>query len=422
MKKYILFLLLVFTLPNVHAEDFRRAQRILDLVKLGQGDSLVAQFHPDVKKSLPVAVVSHLWEGLLAQSGDFKKQMDWTAARRDTLLLQQCNLVFESESVQFSLMTDDDQHIVGIHFSPIAHLFDSLSVDEKKMWAYREKDTLLVNRRVKLPAVFCRPSEMSGKVPVVVFINDIGPYDKDATFGPNKPFREVAHRLAKRGIASLRYDTRTFVYGSRTQEIGGVLTYDTEIVDDAIAALETVSRFEEVDAQQLYVVGHSVGGMLAPRIAMLSRVPLAGMISVAGVARPLKDVLHAQLRYMAKLQGGSVAQADSVADMMYAKLSMPYRTFAAAYNPVGTARGLRIPMLFMQGGHDFKVTEADFDLWKKGLENIPNAKFVWLEKCDHLFREQPVMSVPGTYMLPGRISTEAINAVATFIRENSGKE
>ena len=418
MKKYILFLLFIFTLPSLHAEDFRRAQHILDLVKMGQGDSLVAQFHPSIKESLPVAVIDHLWEGLLAKSGDFQKQMNWEESRRDTVLLQQCNLVFESESVQFSLMTDDDQHIVGFHFTPIEHLFDALPEVDRMKWKYRESDTLLVNRRVNLPAVFCHPSEMAGKVPVVVFVNDIGPYDKDGTFGPNKPLREVAHRLAKRGIASLRYDTRTFVYGARTQEVGGVLTYDTEMVDDAVAALEMVSRFEEVDSQQLYVVGHSAGGMLAPRIAMLSRVPLAGMISVAGAARPLKEVLHSQLRYMAKLQGGSEAQADSVSEMMYGKLSMSYRTFAAAYNPVGTARGLRIPMLFLQGGHDFKVTQADFDLWKNGLENMPNAQFVWLEKCDHLLREQSAMSVPGTYMLPGRISSEAIRAIVSFIHQN----
>ena len=418
MKKFLLLLLFVFTLPTMRADDFQRAQHILDLVKAGQGDSLVAQFHPTIKESLPVAVIDHLWEGLLAKSGDLKKQMDWSVTRRDTVLLEQCNLVFESESVQFSLMTDDEQHIVGFHFTPIEHQFNLLSEEDKKMWAFLEKDTLLVNRRIKLPAVFCHPATMNGRVPVVVFVNDIGPYDKDATIGPNTPFREVAHRLAAQGIASLRYDNRTFVYGSRVSDVGGGLTYDTEIVDDAVAALDYASHFEEVDSQQVYVVGHSAGGMLAPRIAMLSRVPLAGMISVAGAARHLKDILHSQLRYMAKLEGADLEQADSLSEMIYGKLSMSYRAFAAAYNPVGTARGLRIPMLFLQGGHDFKVTSIDHEIWKKGLEGCDNAQFVWLEKCDHLLREQPAMSVPGTYMLPGRVSADAIEAVVSFIKQN----
>ena len=417
MKNFIILLLFIFTLPNMRADDFKRAEHILDLIKAGQGDSLVTRFHPAIKQTLPATVIDHLWEGLLATSGDLKVQMPWSATHRDTVLLEQCDLVFENQSVKFSLMTDTTQYIVGFHFTPIAHLYDSLPEYERSKWPFREKDTLLVNGRLKLPAVFCQPAVLEGRVPVVVFVHDVGPYDRDATFGPNKPFRDVAHRLAEEGIASLRYDNRTYVYGSRAQEMGGTLTYDTEIVDDALSALQFVSRYEEVDSQQIYVVGHSMGGMLAPRIAMLSRVPLAGMVSVAGAARHLKDVLRSQLRYMAELEGADIGQADSLTNMIYGKLSLSYRSFAAAYNPVGTARGLNLPMLFMQGGHDFKVTKVDFDLWKEGLEGRPNARFVWLEKGDHLLREQPTMSVPNVYMLPGQISAEAIAALVSFIKE-----
>lgn len=418
MRKVILLLLCIFTLHQVSADDFRRAQRILELVETGQGDSLVAKFHPAIKETLPANVINQLWDGLLMKSGDFKKQMGWSAVRCDTVLLEQCDLVFEDESVRFSLMTDDDQYIVGFHFAPIEHLYNSLSESDKKKWNFQEYDTILVNGRMKLPAVYCRPRSVVEHLPVVVFVHDIGPYDRDATFGPNKPFREVAHRLAAEGIASLRYDNRTYVYGSRTQEMGGTLTYDTEIVDDAIAALEYAAHFPEVDSTQVYVIGHSAGGMLAPRIAMLSRVPLAGMVSVAGAARHLEDLLRTQLRYMAGVEGASVEQADSLSRMIYGKLSLSYRSFAAAYNPVGTARGLDMPMLFLQGGHDFKVTDVDFDLWKNGLKDRANVKFVWLEKCDHLLREQPTMSVPNVYMRPGRISSEAIETVVSFIKGN----
>lgn len=419
MRKYLLLLLCIFVMPQMRADDFKRAQHILDLVKAGQGDSLVEMFHPAIKESLPAPVINRIWKQLVVQSGELKKQMEWTATHCDTLLLEQCDLVFDTESVHFSLLTDENQYVVGFHFTPVKHLFDSLPNKDQQRWAYRENDTLLVNGRIKLPAVYCRPMGVNTHLPVVVFVHDIGPNDHDATFGPNKPFRDVAHRLAAQGIASVRYDSRTFVYGARSGEMGGTLTYDTEVVDDAVAALDFAARLEEVDSNQVYIVGHSLGGMLAPRVAMLSRIPLAGMVSVAGAARHLEEILRSQVRFMADLQGASVEQADSLTNMLYGKLSLSYRTFAAAYNPVGTARGLKLPMLFLQGGHDFKTTSVDFELWKNGLEGCSNAQFIWLENCDHLMREQPDMSQPDVYMRPGKISSEAIDAVISFIKQHS---
>ncbi|MDZ7606573.1 MAG: hypothetical protein U5K79_13515 [Cyclobacteriaceae bacterium] len=51
--------------------------------------------------------------------------------------------------------------------------------------------------------------------PIVLFVHGSGPNDRDETIGPNKPFRDIAYGLAEKGIASLRYDKRTFVYGIR---------------------------------------------------------------------------------------------------------------------------------------------------------------------------------------------------------------
>lgn len=281
---------------------------------------------------------------------------------------------------------------------------------------YEERDTLVVNGRYRLPATICQPVRQRDSLwPVLVFVHDVGPVDRDGTLGPNKPFRETARRLAASGIASLRYDKRSFVYGARTNEWNGVTTYDTEVVDDALRALECAARLPGVDSLRVYVAGHSLGGMLAPRIAMLSRVPVAGLIALAGAARPLQELLQAQMRYMATVQGGTMAEADSLSNFLYTRMSEPYRAFAAAYNPVGTARGLRMPMLFLQGGHDYQVTRADFQLWQRGLEGREGVRFVWLEECDHLFRETPRMAVPEDYMQPGNVSDRVLRAIISFV-------
>src|SRR5665254_10563 len=55
----------------------------------------------------------------------------------------------------------------------------------------------------------------TGPFAAVVLVQGSGPSDRDETIGPNKPFRDIAWGLASAGIAVLRYDKRTFVYGAQ---------------------------------------------------------------------------------------------------------------------------------------------------------------------------------------------------------------
>jgi len=76
--------------------------------------------------------------------------------------------------------------------------------------------------------------------PIVVFVHGSGPADRDETIGLNKPFRDLAWGLASMGIASLRYDKRTYTYGKRMQEEGIFPTIEQEVIEDACAAINTV--------------------------------------------------------------------------------------------------------------------------------------------------------------------------------------
>ena len=417
MRNILLFLMFFFSLPQMRADDYQLAQRILDWIKVGEGDSLVSRFHPAIRATLPASSIQKIWTQLEEQVGGFVEQEGWQTEQRDTLLQEQCLLNFDHGKVRFVLFVDENQYIVGFHFKPIVKNLMQLP-EKEQLSRYVERDTCLVNGRVKLPATLCLPVDGTQKYPVVVIVHGIGPTDRDGTLGPNKPYREVARSFAAQGIATFRYDKRSFVYGSCPNKIGEAVTYDTEVVDDAIAALDMVAAFPEIDSRRIFALGHSLGGMLVPRIAMLSRQPLAGMISVSGPSCGLEDWLRMQFRHLAKLEGSSQAQADSLSDMIYNKMPAPYRAFATAYNPVGTARGLHIPMLFLQGGHDFQVTRCDFERWQKGLEGCEDVHFLWLENGDHLLRDVPEMAVPEIYMRPGKVSSEAVNAVVDFIRSN----
>ena len=107
---------------------------------------------------------------------------------------------------------------------------------------------------IRLPATVLQPGD---DVPIVVMVHGSGALDRDETVFSNKPFREMAEGLAARGIATLRYDKRTFVYRQP------VATMDDETILDALSAISVAHRY----SKRVYLLGHSLGAMLAPHIA-----------------------------------------------------------------------------------------------------------------------------------------------------------
>lgn len=172
-----------------------------------------------------------------------------------------------------------------------------------------ERDITLGADGYKLPGTLTLPKRAVGpdacRVPCVILVHGSGPHDRDETIGPNKPFRDLAWGLAKRGIAVVRYEKRTKAYGAACVPAGRELDYDTEAVDDAVAIVEQVRALPELAPDSVYVLGHSLGGTLAPRIAGRSK-GLAGIIILAGLARSLEDALEEQFYYTSSLTDSSV--------------------------------------------------------------------------------------------------------------------
>lgn len=136
----------------------------------------------------------------------------------------------------------------------------------------------------------------SGQVPGVVLVHGNGAQDRNQTVGPNKMFKDIAWGLASRGIAVLRYDKRTFACEVNRAEA----TVDDITTDDAVTAIERLQKRERTES--VFVIGHSIGGTLAPRIA--SRADgVAGAVYMAGLLRPYHEAIVDQSRYLANLDG-----------------------------------------------------------------------------------------------------------------------
>ena len=83
----------------------------------------------------------------------------------------------------------------------------------------------------------------------------------------NKIFRDIAWGLASKGIAALRYDKRTLQHASEfTPEQLAQLTVQEEVIDDALLAAELMRQTPEIDPKRVYLLGHSLGASVAPRI------------------------------------------------------------------------------------------------------------------------------------------------------------
>lgn len=270
-----------------------------------------------------------------------------------------------------------------------------------------------------------------GPVPGVVIVGGFGPTDEDGTQLGLKPYRDLGEGLADAGIATLTYDKRSSTYGD---SFLGDYTIEDEVVDDARAAIGVLADDEAVDPDQIFVVGHGLGGMMAPRIADEGE-PVAGLVLLAAPSGPIPDLTIAQTRYMAELDGSVTpeeqaeidsitAQAAAIADPDLAPttpadqlLGTPavYWLSLRDYDQVTAADDLGLPILALQGDRSYEVTSDDFAAWQElaaGSEQVQATLFPGL---NYYFVAGDEPSTPEEYAEVGVVEPQVIDDIAAFI-------
>ena len=253
------------------------------------------------------------------------------------------------------------------------------------------KDIEVVTDTFRLPGTLELPKKMVGKVPCVVFVHGSGPNDRDETLGPNKFFKDLADSLAANGIASVRYDKRTLVYRANFVPEGEQPNYDFETIDDAVSAVKMVQKMPEIDSERVFVLGHSLGAMLAPEIAR--RVPgVAGVIMVAPPAQKLLELMIYQSDYLKDIYA-ELGASDAVAMMEQMKkqaenaqklgtpeydeeiglpqgLTESYILADKSYDAVTAAKSLSCRMFLLFGMRDYQVPYTQYTLWRKRYSDV----------------------------------------------------
>ncbi|MGA2184173.1 MAG: alpha/beta fold hydrolase [Bryobacteraceae bacterium] len=271
----------------------------------------------------------------------------------------------------------------------------------------------------KLPATLTIPKG-AGPFPAVVLVHGSGPHDRDETIGGSKVFRDLAEGLSSRGVAVLRYVKRTEQYPQQCAADAS-FTMSRETVDDALPAADLARKQARIDPARVFVLGHSQGGYMAPRI--MKRDPkLAGFIVLAGNARPLEELIVEQTEYIASLQANLTAadqaRLDAIRKNPLADLHVPepYLTDLKNYRPASEAKNLDMPMLILQGERDYQVTMKDFALWKTALGGRRNVTFRSYPKLTHLFIAGEGKPSPAEYDKPGHVAEEVIADIAQWVQ------
>lgn len=392
---------------------YERPEHVYQLLIADRADSILAlatnEFRAVVTPQALTGVVTAVEEKL----GKLQMAEQWTKKEvspdYDTFVRQ---LLFGSYRVPLTVSFDRNNRVAGLQMGAPQIVDDNpLAENERELTV--ETDGFRMPARLMLPSVAGEsPQEASRKWPCVVLVHGSGPSNMNEAAGAQKPFLDLARGLSERGIAVLRYDKRTFVYREKSVPAGKKSDYDAETVDDALSAVVLARRQAEVCADSVYVVGHSLGAMLAPRIAELDG-KLAGIVCLAPPARKFREILCEQMAY---LSGENEAQVKAQVDAVAAQLGADYMEMDERYSPVDVAKTLNIPMLVLRGERDYQVTSADFNLWKSGVGGRPNVFLKAYPRLNHFFTEGDGRPSPAEYNLPNHIPAFVLDDIATFLK------
>ena len=306
----------------------------------------------------------------------------------------------------------------------------------------QEKVIVGAGGKYPLKGMLTLPDDTNAAVPAVVFVHGSGSSNMDEKVGKLTPFKDLAEGLAEHGIASLRYDKRSFTYGLKmVRDKSLTITVKEETIEDAILAAELLRGDGRIDSERIFIVGHSMGAMLAPRIDAEGG-NFAGLILMAGTPRKLEDVLISQneavletskglVRWIMKKQVAKFAKLIEglyeMSDEAAKKKKVGGGTTLYYFKEMGEHPAadylakLEKPVLIMQGEKDFQATaDVDYAAYQTLLAGKSNVTLKLYEGLNHAFVPaiyDDLMKAKQEYNKERHIGEEVIGDIANWIWE-----
>ena len=373
-------------------------------------------FDESMKTKISESFLKETAEKLEKQLGKFKSVIEIKNEKETYCYYSD----FENIKLDIKISFGENKKIIGFFIVPHKEFRRENSLG---------KDFNIKSNDVELKGTILIP-ENENKKKLVIFVHGSGPNDRDETIFENKPFKEIAENLFAKGIASYRFDKRTY---SNPETFNDKSTIDEEVTNDIINIISYFKNNVEFKDYEIIVLGHSLGANLLPIISNKSK-QISKIILLAGNARPLLELIVEQYEYLYKLTPTEeLKQAkqlvkDQIAilnsksfNLQTPKENLPFNLSAyywksvLDYNPLKEIQKVKIPILILQGERDYQVTMKDFEIWKQTLKYNKKTTFISYPKLNHLFITGESESDPKEYAVKGHVDLNVINDIEKFI-------
>jgi len=402
----------------------------------GRFAEIAELFAPHLRAMVSAETLQAGWAGEISKVGPISAVGEPVSERVEAGLVPvSVPMTCEHGEVTVVMSVDDAGKMHGLRLAlPAVTSWEppSYSVPER----FAEHEVTVGSGPLAVPGTLTLPRGR-GLQPGVVLLSGGGPFDRDETSGVNKPLKDLAWGLASRGVAVARFDKVTLAHSHLAIEPGCTVT--DEYVPHAVAAVRLLQQQPGVDPARVFVLGHSMGGRVAPRVAA-AEASVAGLVILAGDTQPMHHAAVRVVRYLASMTPASIPQAAVEAftrqaalvdspDLSPATLAadLPFGWPASYWldlrgdDPVATAAALGKPMLILQGGRDYQVTvDDDLTNWQAGLAHRPNVVIRVYDADNHLFFPGSDPSTPAEYGPPQHVDPAVIADIAEWLAPGQG--
>ena len=241
-----------------------QARQFLDLCKAEKFTEATANFDAKMKEVMPADKLAEVWKGLIKQLGPLEKMGPPRTDKVKTSTRVKIRCDFKTMPLDALVSFNSSGQIEGFFLVAAEKTADSPAPPYVDPSRFTEEPITVGARDWPLPGTLTRPKGITSP-PLVVLLHGSGPNDRDETIGPNTPFRDLAHGLASRGIAVVRFDKRTIAHKeklTKDKKSALAITIEEEVIEDALATLAKGRNLPGIDTRRVFLLGHSLGGAL----------------------------------------------------------------------------------------------------------------------------------------------------------------
>lgn len=380
-----------------------------------------------VKMQMSKSSLEKAYRSTVDGMGEYIGIYEITQETKDQYQIVYVILQYENNGLKLSFTYNEKGKIDGLwmNYSPIEEAAVSTEAYEETKITFGEGD-------YPVTGILTLPGNVE-KPPVAILVPGSGNHDVNEVVGANKPFRDIAWALAESGIASIRYNERALLYPEITADS---FTIEKDSLNDASDAISYALSSGTIDADSIYIIGHSLGGMMAPKIAE-DHPEVAGIVLLAGSPRRLEDIILDQVTDAVENTPGvtekqakeTLASTEVGINEVKSLTESGNRIilgYPASYwyslNKVDIAaisKELTIPIFIAQGSEDWQVyADKDYSMWQELLGDKENVTFRLYDGLNHLFMTSNGKTDITEYNVAGTVDQTLLEDVASWIKSN----